>query len=49
LNTEQLNLLMDAVSAYGELMGGLRKQFIAQGFSEEIAELMALEVLKKAT
>ena len=46
MSPEQLNEMLDAVKAYGELMGGIRNQFIAQGFSPEVAEQMALEILK---
>lgn len=46
MTVEQLNEMLDAVKAYGELLGGLRKQFISQGFSAEVAEQMALEILK---
>lgn len=46
MSPEQLNDLFEAVNAYGELMGGLKNQFINQGFSNEMAEQMALEILK---
>ena len=43
---DEVNKMLDAVKAYGELFGGLRKQFIAQGFSPEVAEQMTLEILR---
>lgn len=39
--------MIDAVTAYAELLGGLKNQIIAQGFSEQTAELMALEIIRK--
>lgn len=46
MNAEQLNQMLEGVQAYGELLGGLRNQLIAQGYSVEMAELMTLEILK---
>ena len=48
MSPEDISKMIDAVTQYGEFMGGLRKQLIAQGFSEEIADLLVLEIMKKA-
>jgi len=47
MKPEEIAKMMDAVTAYGELLGGMKKQFISQGFAEDIAEAMVLEILKK--
>lgn len=47
MRSEDIAKMMDAVTAYGELLGGMRKQLMAQGFSEEIAEQMVLEILRR--
>lgn len=49
MNSEDISKMMDAVAQYGELMGGMKKQLMAQGFSEEMAEQLVLEVIKKAS
>ena len=41
--------MMDAIQAYGEMLGGMKKQIMSQGFSEEIAEQMVLEILKRSS
>ena len=49
MNPDELSKMIDAVTQYGEFMGGMRKQLIAQGFSEDIAEQLVLEMIRKAT
>jgi hypothetical protein len=49
MNSEEIARMIDAVTQYGEFMGGLRKQLVAQGFSEEVAEQLVLEAIKKAS
>lgn len=46
MTPNQINEMIDAVKAYGELLGGMRNQFISQGFSEEVADQMVLEILR---
>jgi hypothetical protein len=48
VNPENVARMIEAVQQYGELLGGMRNQLIAQGFSIEIAEQMVFEILKKA-
>jgi len=47
MKSEDIAKMMDAIQAYGELLGGMKKQLVAQGFSEEIAEQMVLEILRR--
>lgn len=47
MNPEDIAKMMDAVQAYGELLGGMKKKFIAEGFSEETAEALVIEILRK--
>lgn len=49
MNSDEISKMIEAVTQYGEFMGGLRKQLIAQGFSEEMAEQLVLEALRKAS
>ena len=49
MSPEDISKMIDAVTQYGEIMGGMRNQLISQGFSEEMAEQLVLEVIKKAT
>lgn len=48
MNADDIAKMIDAITQYAEFMGGTRKQLIAQGFSEEIADLLVLEMMKKA-
>lgn len=48
MNPENVTKMIEAVQQYGELLGGMRNQLIAQGFSTEIAEQMVFEILKRA-
>ena len=48
MSPEEISKMLDAVTAYAELAGGMKKQFLAQGFSEEMAEQLVLEVIRKA-
>lgn len=47
MNPEDIAKMMDAVATYGELLGGMKKKFIAEGFSDEAAEALVVEILKK--
>ena len=47
MDSKDIEKLLEGVQMYGELVGGLKKQFMAQGFSEENSELMVIEILKK--
>lgn len=49
MNPEDISKMIDAVTQYSELVGGMKKQLIAQGFSEEIAEQLVLEIVRKAS
>lgn len=49
MTPEDISKMIDAVTQYGELMGGMKKQLMAQGFSEEMAEQLVLEVIRKAS
>lgn len=49
MTPDEISRMIEAVTQYGEFMGGLRKQLIAQGFSEEMAEQLVLEALRKAS
>lgn len=48
MSPEDISKMIEAVQQYGELLGGMRNQLMAQGFSEEMAEQMVLEILKRA-
>lgn len=41
--------IMDAITRYAEAMSGLRMQLITSGFSTEVAEQIALVVVKSMT
>ena len=47
VNPEDIAKMMDAVAAYGELLGGMKKKFIAEGFADDTAEALVLEILRK--
>ncbi len=47
MNPEDIAKMMDAVAAYGELLGGMKKKFISEGFSDDTAEALVLEILRK--
>ncbi len=47
MNSDDIAKMMDAVAAYGELLGGMKKKFISEGFSDDTAEALVLEILRK--
>lgn len=47
MNADDISKMIDAISQYSEMLGGLRKQIMNQGFSEDIADQLVLEILKK--
>lgn len=49
VNAEQANLLeaLEGAKDIFAMLGGMRQQAIDSGFSEEIAELLVLEMLRK--
>lgn len=49
MTADDISKMIDAVTQYSELMGGMKKQFMNQGFSEEIAEQLVLEVIKRSS
>jgi len=49
VTADDISKMIDAVTQYSELMGGMKKQFMNQGFSEEIAEQLVLEVIKRSS
>ena len=49
MSPDDISKMIDAVTQYSELVGGMKKQFMNQGFSEDIAEQLVLEVIKKAS
>lgn len=49
MSPDDISKMIDAVTQYSELMGGMKKQIMAQGFSEEMAEQLVLEIIRKAS
>ncbi len=47
MNPEEISKMMEAVQVYGELLGGMKKKFIAEGFSDDTAEALVVEILRK--
>lgn len=48
MSPDDISKMIDAVSQYGELLSGMKNQLVNQGFSEDIAEQLVLEMIKKA-
>ncbi len=47
MSPDDIENMMEAVQVYGELLGGMKKKFIAEGFSEESSEALVIEILRK--